>query len=84
MTCCVVQGALRVSRFNPFEGWVGSESVGQDILITGRVDMNRYRPLRKLTHVAGIINNIDINVMSNGVVMMMSGCRPQLHLSMPD
>ena len=36
-----VQGALRVSRFNPFEGWVGSESVGQDILISGRVDMNR-------------------------------------------
>ncbi|KAL3151102.1 hypothetical protein ABBQ38_012969 [Trebouxia sp. C0009 RCD-2024] len=35
------QGALRVSRFNPFEGWVGSESVGQDILISGRVDMNR-------------------------------------------
>lgn len=36
------QGALRVSRFNPFEGWVGSESVGQDILISGRIDMNRY------------------------------------------
>lgn len=36
-----VQGALRVSRFNPFEGWVASESVGQDILISGRVDMNR-------------------------------------------
>ncbi|DBA70092.1 TPA: hypothetical protein ACH3X2_012255 [Trebouxia sp. C0005] len=35
------QGALRVSRFNPFEGWVGSESVGQDILISGRIDMNR-------------------------------------------
>lgn len=35
------QGALRVSRFNPFEGWVGSESVGEDILISGRVDMNR-------------------------------------------
>lgn len=38
---CRLQGALRVSRFNPFEGWVGSESVGQDILISGRVDMNR-------------------------------------------
>ena len=38
---CQLQGALRVSRFNPFEGWVGSESVGQDILISGRVDMNR-------------------------------------------
>jgi hypothetical protein len=35
------QGALRVSRFNPFEGWVGSEAVGADILITGRLDMNR-------------------------------------------
>lgn len=35
------QGALRVNRFNPFEGWVSSESVGQDILISGRVDMNR-------------------------------------------
>eukprot|EP00775_Hariotina_reticulata_P011972 gene11972-12115_t len=35
------QGALRVSRFNPFEGWVSSEAVGQDILISGRVDMNR-------------------------------------------
>lgn len=35
------QGALRVSRFNPFEGWVGSESVGQDILILGRIAMNR-------------------------------------------
>jgi hypothetical protein len=36
-----MQGALRVSRFNPFEGWVGSEAVGADILITGRLDMNR-------------------------------------------
>jgi exosome complex exonuclease DIS3/RRP44 len=35
------QGTLRVNRFNPFEGWVGSESVGEDILIRGRVDMNR-------------------------------------------
>ena len=35
------QGALRVNRFNPFEGWVGSESVGQDILIQGRLSMNR-------------------------------------------
>ena len=30
-----------MSRFNPFEGYVGSDSVGQDILISGRVDMNR-------------------------------------------
>lgn len=35
------QGTLRVNRFNPFEGWVGSESVGEDILIRGRIDMNR-------------------------------------------
>lgn len=36
-----LQGALRVGRYNTFEGWVSSESVGQDILISGRVDMNR-------------------------------------------
>ena len=35
------QGSLRVCRFNPFEGWVGSDSVGEDILISGRIDMNR-------------------------------------------
>lgn len=35
------QGTLRVGRFSPFEGWVGSESVGQDIYIRNRVDMNR-------------------------------------------
>lgn len=35
------QGSLRVSRFNSSEGWVGSESVGQDILISGREAMNR-------------------------------------------
>lgn len=35
------QGTLRVNRFNPFEGWVGSESVGEDILIRGREAMNR-------------------------------------------
>ena len=39
--CIGMQGALRVGRFNPFEGWLGSESVGQDILISGRIDMNR-------------------------------------------
>lgn len=33
--------ARSVNRFNSFEGWVGSESVGQDILISGRIDMNR-------------------------------------------
>ena len=37
----VLQGTLRVSRYNAFEGFVASESVGQDILISGRVDMNR-------------------------------------------
>ncbi|GLI66006.1 hypothetical protein VaNZ11_009617 [Volvox africanus] len=35
------QGTLRVSRFSPFEGRVGSESVDADILLSGRVDMNR-------------------------------------------
>ena len=35
------QGSLRVGRFSPFEGWVGSESIGQDIYIRNRVDMNR-------------------------------------------
>jgi hypothetical protein len=30
-----------VSRFSPFEGWVSSEAVGADILISGRIDMNR-------------------------------------------
>ncbi len=39
--CSVVQGSLRVNRFNPYEGYVGSESVGQDILIAGRTAMNR-------------------------------------------
>ena len=36
-----LQGTLKVSRYNAFEGFVASESVGQDILISGRVDMNR-------------------------------------------
>lgn len=40
-SCCAVQGSLRVNRFNPYEGYVGSESVGQDILVAGRVAMNR-------------------------------------------
>jgi len=35
------QGSLRVNRFNPYEGYVGSESVGQDILLAGRTAMNR-------------------------------------------
>lgn len=30
-----------MNRFNPYEGYVGSESVGQDILIAGRASMNR-------------------------------------------
>lgn len=37
----MLQGALRVNRFNPYEGWVGSESVGADILVSGRAAMNR-------------------------------------------
>lgn len=36
-----MQGSLRVNRFNPYEGYVGSESVGQDILLAGRAAMNR-------------------------------------------
>lgn len=35
------QGTLRVNRFNTYEGFVSSESVGTDILVSGRVDMNR-------------------------------------------
>lgn len=35
------QGKLRVNRYNPFEAYVGSESVGNEILIRGRQDMNR-------------------------------------------
>ena len=35
------QGTLRVNRYNTWEAWVASESVGQDILVSGRVDMNR-------------------------------------------
>jgi hypothetical protein len=35
------QGALRTSRFNPYEGRIASDAVGQDILISGRIDMNR-------------------------------------------
>ena len=35
------QGALRVSRFNPYEGFVGSDAVGADILLSGPADMNR-------------------------------------------
>ena len=35
------QGSLRIGRFNPFEGWVGSQSIGQDIYIGSKIDMNR-------------------------------------------
>jgi exosome complex exonuclease DIS3/RRP44 len=35
------QGKLRVNRYNPFVAYVGSESVGEEILINGRQDMNR-------------------------------------------
>ena len=35
------QGTLRCSRFSAFTGWLSSESAGTDILISGRVDMNR-------------------------------------------
>lgn len=30
-----------MNRFNAWEGYVGSESVGQDILLSGRAAMNR-------------------------------------------
>lgn len=36
-----MQGTLRVDRFNSSEGWVASESVGQNILIPDHVAMNR-------------------------------------------
>lgn len=35
------QGKLRVNRFNPFEAYVGSESIGEEIIIYGRQNMNR-------------------------------------------
>ncbi|XP_073001204.1 exosome complex exonuclease RRP44 homolog A [Typha latifolia] len=35
------QGKLRVNRYNPFEGYVGSESIGDEIVIYGRSNMNR-------------------------------------------
>lgn len=35
------QGKLRVNRYNPFEAYVGSESIGDDIIIYGCTNMNR-------------------------------------------
>ncbi|PWZ54443.1 Exosome complex exonuclease RRP44 A [Zea mays] len=35
------QGKLRVNRYNPFEAYVGSESIGDEIVIRGRSNMNR-------------------------------------------
>ncbi|XP_008786671.2 exosome complex exonuclease RRP44 homolog A [Phoenix dactylifera] len=35
------QGKLRVNRYNPFEAYVGSESIGDEIVIHGRANMNR-------------------------------------------
>lgn len=35
------QGKLRVNRYNPFEAYVGGESIGEDIIIYGRSNMNR-------------------------------------------
>lgn len=40
-SCFMSQGVLRVGRFNPYEGRVTSASVGQDIFISGRLEMNR-------------------------------------------
>ena len=35
------QGVMRTSRFSPWEGRVGSDAVGADILVVGRSAMNR-------------------------------------------
>ncbi|KAK4409529.1 Exosome complex exonuclease RRP44A [Sesamum angolense] len=35
------QGKLRVNRYNPFEAYVGSESIGDEITVYGRANMNR-------------------------------------------
>lgn len=35
------QGKLRVNRYNPFEAYVGSESIGEEVIIYGRSNMNR-------------------------------------------
>ncbi len=35
------QGSIRTSRYNPWEAFVSSASVGQDIVIKGRTAMNR-------------------------------------------
>lgn len=35
------QGKLRVNRYNSFEAYVGSESIGDEIIIYGRGNMNR-------------------------------------------
>ncbi|KAL5557363.1 hypothetical protein UlMin_039599 [Ulmus minor] len=35
------QGKLRVNRYNPFVAYVGSESIGDEIIIYGRANMNR-------------------------------------------
>ncbi|KAL5210313.1 hypothetical protein ABZP36_005936 [Zizania latifolia] len=35
------QGKLRVNRYNPFEAYVGSESIGDEIVIHRRSNMNR-------------------------------------------
>ncbi|KAK2975679.1 hypothetical protein RJ640_027782 [Escallonia rubra] len=35
------QGKLRVNRYNPFEAYVGSESIGDEIIVYGRGNMNR-------------------------------------------
>lgn len=35
------QGKLRVNRYNPFEAYVGSESIGDEIIVYGRANLNR-------------------------------------------
>ena len=35
------QGKPRVNRYNPFEAYVGSESIGDEVIIYGCANMNR-------------------------------------------
>lgn len=35
------QGKLRVNRYNPLEAYVASESISDEIIIYGRINMNR-------------------------------------------
>lgn len=39
--CRFHQGPIRMSRYNPFEGFLASESVGRDIIVSGKLELNR-------------------------------------------